>query len=409
MQHGALAVAGRTGRAGGIGRISRVARAEGAAGAEPLTVSLAPCPPPSRLRPLWLALQAQAETSFFTSWTWLSCWLQHLGAGRRPQLLQVHQGHELVGLGVVVQQATRRLRCWPSQALHLHATGERALDDITVEHNGLLCKHGLAREVRAAVASQLWRLMPEVDQFHLPGVCASPQDWRSVVNGVHRVTERSEPAYRVDLAPVRQAGSPYLETLGPQTRGTVRRSLRLYEARGRLKLVAAATVEEGLAFLDRQKQFHQQTWESRGRPGAFANPFFERFHQGLVQMGLPRGEVELLRLTAGKDEVGYLYNFVHGRQVLAYQSGFHFALTDRNHHPGLVTHALAAQRALERGMDGYDLMAGEARYKQQLANHSYTMSSLTLHRPSLGWWLEQAWRALKGPGTRPRGFRKPLV
>ena len=403
MQHGALAVAGGTGRTG------HMASPEGSVGAETLTVSLAPCPAPSRLRPQWLALQAQAEPSFFTSWTWVSCWLQHLGAGKRPQLLQVHQGQDLVGLGVVVQQAARRLRCWPSQAVHLHATGERALDDITVEHNGLLCRNGLVGEVQAAVAAQLWTLMPHVDQFHLPGVCTSPQDWRSVADQAYRVTERTEPAYRVDLVPVRQAGGPYLQTLGPQTRGTVRRSLRLYEARGRLKLVAATTVQEGLAFLDRLKHFHQQTWEARGRLGAFANPLFERFHQGLVQRGLPQGEVELLRLTAGADEVGYLYNFVHGGQVLAYQSGFHFALTDRNHHPGLVTHALAAQRALEQGLDGYDLLAGEARYKQQLASHAYTMSSLTLHRPSLGWWLEQGWRALKRSSVWKRGLREPVI
>ena len=391
MQHGALAVAGSAGRA---------ASPEGAGGAGTLKVSLSPCPAPSLLRPQWLALQSQAEPGFFTSWTWVACWLQHLGAGRRPHLLRVHQGQDLVGLGVVVRQATRRLRCWPSQALHLHGTGERALDDITVEHNGLLCRRGLAGDVQAAVTAQLWTLMPHVDQFHLPGVCAGLEVWRAVTDRVHLVTERTKPAYRVDLAPVRHAGTAYLQTLGAQTRSTVRRSLRLYEERGRLSLVAAATGEEGLAVLDRLKHFHQRTWEARGRPGAFANPLFERFHRRLVRMGLPQGQVQLLRLTAGSDEVGYLYNFVHGGQVLAYQSGFHFALTDRNHHPGLVTHALAVQQALEQGLDGYDLLAGEARYKQQLASEVYAMSSLTLHRSSLGLRLEQAWRALRGSLAR---------
>ena len=82
--------------------------------------------------------------------------------------------------------------------------------------------------------------------------------------------------------------------------------------------------------------------------------------------------------------------------MLAYQSGFHFGLTDRNHHPGLVAHALAVQWALDTGLDGYDFMAGEARYKQQLSHQTYLMTTFTLHRRSLGLWLEQAWRRVRG-------------
>ena len=114
--------------------------------------------------------------------------------------------------------------------------------------------------------------------------------------------------------------------------------------------------------------------------------------QRLVRSGLPAGQVQLLRLTAGSEEVGYLYNFVHGGQVLAYQSGFHFGLTERHHHPGLVTHAQAVPQALVAGLDGSDFLAGEARYKQQLANQTYPMTTFTLQRPSLGWRLEQLWR-----------------
>lgn len=367
-----------------------------------LKVSLQPCPAPGQLALEWRVLEAQAEPNFFTGWTWMACWLAHLRPAQRPCLVRVHDGPELVGLGVVVQQATRRLRWWPSRALHLHATGTSMQDDITIEHNGWLARSDLVAQVEAAVAAQLWALAPGVDQIRVPGVSARHDRWRGLDAPVRQVREHTELAFRVDLAQVRACGKTYLDSLGAQTRSAVRRSLRLYERLGPLELTAAATVDQGLAFLARLKHFHQVAWQARGRPGAFANPLFEEFHQRLVRSGLPAGQVQLLRLTAGSDEVGYLYNFVHGGQVLAYQSGFHFGLTERNHHPGLVTHAQAVQQALDAGLDGYDFLAGEARHKHQLAHQTYPMTTFTLQRPCLGWRLEQLWRGSQGWRQRVR-------
>lgn len=360
-----------------------------------LRVSLLPCPAPAALAPEWRALQAQAEPRFFTGWTWIGCWLEHLEASVRPQLVRVHLGDEVVGLGVLVPQRLRRLRCWPSRALHLHATGQRQQDDITVEHNGWLVRRGLAEAVQAAVATQIWALAPEVDQLRLPGVAADHEGWRAAPPPVACVRELSEPAYRVDLSALRAPPREYLSTLGAQTRSTVRRSLRLYEGLGTLRLTPAGDLAQALHFLDRLKHFHQAAWTARGLPGAFANPLFDHFHRRLIAAAFPAGLVQMLRVAAGSAEVGYLYNFVEGGQVMSYQSGFHFGLTGRNHHPGLVTHMLAVQRALDQGLDAYDFLAGEARYKQQLSNQTYAMTHFTLHRPSLGLRLEQAWRQVR--------------
>jgi CelD/BcsL family acetyltransferase involved in cellulose biosynthesis len=221
------------------------------------------------------------------------------------------------------------------------------------------------------------------------------------------VRELSEPAYRVDLSSLRSSGRAFLDTVGAQTRSAVRRSLRLYQGLGEVLISAAADLPQALQFLDRLKHFHQLGWSARGQPGAFANPMFERFHQRLLAAAWPAGQVQLLRVTAGREEVGYLYNFVESGQMLAYQSGFHFALTERNHHPGLVTHALAVQQALEAGLDGYDFLAGQARYKQQLSHQTYTTATFTLHRPSLGLRLEQAWRRIRARFTPPVSASAP--
>ena len=372
-----------------------------------LQVSLTACPAPQDLAPRWRELQAQAEPSFFTGWTWIGCWLEHLDPAHRPALVRVHLGQELVGLAVLVPQRARRLRWWPSHVLHLHATGQRQWDDITVEHNGWLVRRGLEAQVQAAVASQLWALAPSVDQVCLPGVAAGHERWRDAPPPVACVREMSEPAYRVDLSSVRASGRAFLDTVGAPTRAAVRRSLRLYQGLGEVRISPAGDLPQALQFLERLKDFHQRTWTARGQPGAFANPRFERFHRRLIAAAWPVGQVQLLRVTAGSAEVGYLYNFVEAGQMLAYQSGFHFGLTERNHHPGLVTHALAVQQALDAGLDGYDFLAGQARYKQQLSHQTYTMATFTLHRPSLGLWLERAWRSVRARFTPPASASAP--
>jgi len=375
--------------------VTPLGRNAGSASGPALRVSLSPCPAPQALAPQWCALQAEAEPNFFTSWAWIGCWLHHLGSAHRPVLVRVHQGAELVGLAVLVPQRARRLRWWPSQALHLHATGERAWDDITVEHNGWLVRRGLAGPVHAAVSAQLWALAPALDQMCLPGVSAGHERWREALPPVACVREMAEPAYRIDLDAARAGRGCHLDGLGAATRSTVRRSLRLYEALGPVRLEAAASAQEALAQLERLAHWHQRHWQARGQPGAFANPRFAAFHRRLVAQAFGGGCIRLLRLAAGTHEIGYLYAFVHRGQMLAYQSGLRNDVVARNHHPGLVLHALAVQRAADEGLAGYDLMAGEARYKQQLGSQCYPMLTYSLHRPGPALWLEEGWRGLK--------------
>src|SRR5258705_244784 len=84
----------------------------------------------------------------------------------------------------------------------------------------------------------------------------------------------------------------------------VRRAMRRHEAAGKLALRPAATVGEALGFLDELERLHQAGWVRRGRPGAFAVPFFGRFHRALITEAWPRGEVELLHIVSGSETLG---------------------------------------------------------------------------------------------------------
>ena len=179
--------------------------------------------------------------------------------------------------------------------------------------------------------------------------------------------------------------------------------MRVLASSGPLKLEAAKHVDEALAFFDGLKRLHVRSWTRRGQRHGFAYPFVERFHRSLIERCIPRGEVELLRLTAGSRELGYLYNFYRNGVVYAYQSGFDDE--DRRLRPGYVAHALAIERSASLGALTYDFMAGSNRLKESFATDHYAMHWYTLQRPLLRFRGEQAVRAVKHrlrPSRNPR-------
>lgn len=315
---------------------------------------------PAVLESRWRALEAEADGSFFQSWTWVGC----LAAERfaDPVLLAATEGGRTVGLALFNRTRT----ALGGHALWLGESGDSAWDAIYVEHNGILLARGhealAAACLRAAHRGGLdGAAGPR--RVMLSGLGAAQAAAAEVAGGALRVRLASPAPY----AELQHPGG-FLGGLSRNTRYQLRRSARHYEAHGTLQLERAATEADGLAFLDALMRLHQTAWEARGQPGAFAAENVRRFHRALVGRGVERGQVDLLRISAGGRPVGYLYNFRHQGRVLAYQSGFDYAGADPHQKPGLTCHHQAIEWYRAAGVVAYDFLAGPDRYKASLAN-----------------------------------------
>ena len=211
--------------------------------------------------------------------------------------------------------------------------------------------------------------------------------------------------YDAALAALRRAGVGFLQNLSANTRYQLRRSARCYARSGPLAIQRPAGLAEAWRFLDELAALHQATWQQRGLPGMFASADFLRFHRTLLARTLPRGEVDLLRMSAGGQTFGYLYNFrFHGR-VLTYQSGFDYAAAGPHEKPGMTCHHLAIEACAAEGVDCYDFLAGADRYKTSLATGAVPLHWLEI---SPRWsvegvlnGLQDVARAWLGQGRRP--------
>jgi CelD/BcsL family acetyltransferase involved in cellulose biosynthesis len=246
---------------------------------------------------------------------------------------------------------------------------------VFVEHNGPLIERGredlLPGVLRAAIGAPIAAEgSARLRRLVLSGVGEKLLlAARAVIAGgghVRPLQMRQAPF--VDLAGLRRAGVGFLENLSANTRYQLRRSARCYARSGPLAIRRPATLEEAWTFLDALAALHQETWQRRGLPGMFAAPDFLHFHRTLLARALPRGEVDLLHITAGSRTIGYLYNFRFRGRVLTYQSGFDYAAAGLHEKPGMTCHHMAIEACAAEGIDCYDFLAGADRYKTSLAN-----------------------------------------
>ena len=310
----------------------------------------------------WRALEGRLPGhGFFASWSWVGC----LAAERftDPVLLRASDGGECVGLALFNRRRGR---------LCLHESGEAALDAPFIEHNTPLASPA----VSAALLRAAWGAKG-ARRLVISG--ADPALVRAAGGIAWRRQERIAPF--VDLDAVRAAGGDPLALCSANARQQIRRSDRAHAALGALSLEVARDVAEGLGFFAELVALHEAGWRARGQPGAFASEYLRRFHRALITEGLPRGEVALLRLTAGDRVAGLLYNFRKSGRVHAYQSGFDATLAGKHGKPGLTTHAMAIARAARAGDAVYDFLGGADRYKRSLATGEVPLLWAELVRP----------------------------
>jgi CelD/BcsL family acetyltransferase involved in cellulose biosynthesis len=328
-----------------------------------ISIALRPVADFAALGERWRALEAETDCSFFQSWTWTGCLAEERFPD--PVLLEASEA------GKTVVLALFNRRRFPRETLLLGETGDAVRDAPFIEYNGLLVArralphlHDCLRAARRQAVGTIRPWLPR--RLVLSGVEGATLD---AARAAGRVTIlRTTQARWADLARLRATGRDFLEGLSANTRYQLRRSDRAYRALGEVTIRGAATTAEAHGWLDELAALHQATWTARGQPGAFARPYFVRFHHALIGRGMPRGEIDLLRVTAGERVVGLLYNFRYRNRALAYQGGFDYPSAGRHQKPGLTCHHQAIRFAAAVGLDRYDLLAGDDRYKRSLAD-----------------------------------------
>jgi CelD/BcsL family acetyltransferase involved in cellulose biosynthesis len=340
---------------------------------------------------VWQDLARQCPHSYFLSWGWVEHWLSSLPPAADIRLAVIREGSVPIAAAFLGHASVVRQRLFRSTAWLLNQTGDRALDQLYIEDNAFLFRPGSALSVRDLLA-----LLPgEWEELYLSGVDSRTPTGallRGVAEPYQLLIANRIPAPYVDLSAIRAQRKDYLALLGSNTRSQIRRCYKLYEARAPLCCEVAATAGEALAIYAELVDLHQRWWNRRGARGAFANPYFETFHRGLIERRFDAGEVQLIRVRCGETTIGCLYNFVWNGTVSFYQSGLR-AEDDNRLKPGFICHTEAVRHNLEAGHATYDFMASFDDYKLRMSTHQRELVWARIQKPRLKFAVERTLRA----------------
>lgn len=328
-----------------------------------VTFLLEPLPSLAALERLWRSFDRTGSHSFFVSWTWIGTLLRI--ANRQPYLLRAVRGSDVAGLGLLTLGKGTLWGFLPAETAWLNATGSSLLDSVMIEHNGFAvptqdCDQALLTSLVDWFASGGLA----ANELTLPGVSCGRGEMEN--SSLYQIEKRST-GYRTPLRGLGDDGIASL--LSRNARQQLRRSVRDYQ--GSISLTRAHDVETALEYFTQMKDLHVRSWTRRGRGHAFHRPHFETFHRALISNGVEDNSVDLLRIAAGDNVLGYLYNFRRNGIVSSYQSGF--ADGTPGLRPGYVCHATAIAHYAKLGMRYYDFLAGTNRLKQSFGIESYEL------------------------------------
>ena len=350
-------------------------------------------PERAALEAQWRGLEAQAEITFYLSWDWIGAWVDE--AGLPDWVLVGRADGEIICLGLLRRNVERRHGFVKSRTLYLHASGHEDQDVIVIEYNGLLtdARFGALEAEAIGYLRTRQKEIGRFDEISLDGVVEAKFEalrGAGFVTHVHALKSSA----RVNLKSLRDSGGDYLDRLSANTRQQIRRSVRLYQARGPLVLEPAQSTAEALAWFDAMGVLHEAGWRERGEGGgAWRYPFLVRFHRRMIAQSHPHG-IEIVRIRCGSEVIGYIHCLLRGGWIGSYLSGFAYE-ADNKVKPGLVSFYLYIQHRLKTGGDVLDFLAGDHRYKTSLGTPGPKMYWFRVQEPRPQLLAEHALRRVK--------------
>ena len=340
-------------------------------------------PPFDELASQWREFDRLGMHDFFVTWTWMGTWLRILPSSVKPRLVRAMKGDELVGLATLTLTDCKLHGLIPVSQAWLNATGRWDLDQVMIEHNGFACYNVGSNELLQALVKSFSEGHISTDELLLPGVAESIYCKSKLIDA-----GRPARAYRAPL----DRGRGIESLLSSNARQQLRRSFRAVRSIGKLSVDIAQDLSTAQQYFSDLKAMHVRWWERRGHPHAFTNAIFEKFHRTLITNGIGDQNVDLLRVTAGDQVLGYLYNFRRNGKISSYQTGFSNNFEDFR--PGYICHALAMNFYANAGMTSYDFLAGSNRLKQSLGIQSYEVGWHQLRRKTVMFQIEAAARTI---------------
>lgn len=215
--------------------------------------------------------------------------------------------------------------------------------------------------------------------FNLNGPTPIPPPELDVVKGKILLKVLQPPGYyRVKLPPTYEEYEKHLgKNLSYQVRSARKRRIKQFGSDG-LRLANAETFDTDF---DALVSLHTKRWESRGQSGIFFEQSETEALRNFCRQMLGEGRLLLYTVWFGDQPGGALLNFLDGKSILFFSSGFDPEYA--THRPVNVLFSQAIQDGIAHGLEEFHLLMGREAYKSRWANDEEPIYRLLVVRRSL--------------------------
>jgi len=318
--------------------------------------------------------------------TWTECWIRHYGDLVPFKILAAQANGQTRGIVLITEGVEQKDGPIPVHTTHVGTAGEPQIGSVCVEYNKLLIERGYEVLFFRGVVDTI-QADPTWEQLRLDGF--DELELAAWLAEFPDASVQSRDSKYFDLKQARDENKEILSLLGKSTRSNIRRRLKKY---GDLECEWAEDLDQAASIFAEMIEMHQARWQAVGQPGSFATGRFRAFQEEAMVRLFAENRVVLFRVRHEGATVGCLYLLREGERLLDYISGF--APFDEKPSPGLISHYLCMERALQHGYAAYDFLVGDKQHKDNLSTHHNQLCWLTWKRPSWkAWSVEQLRRA----------------
>ena len=346
---------------------------------------------PEKLESCWQELASRAKDNFFLSWDWMKTWIETFNPDYK--VLKIWSGDTLIAMGLLTVKQEIRHKIIKSNVMRLAQTGNTDDDQIWIEYNTFLTDKDYTDSAIKACMDYLVKLS-SWDEFYLSAILDE-----EIIKFDHkklaRISFLKEPTFGVDLKNLRETGKDYLSCLSRNTRYQIKRTKKLYAELGEINIEFTNSPKVIESVWEELASLHMARWGTAPGQSGFANPRFVHFHKSLIDNNGKNYTSEFCILKVNDELIGCLFNFIYRGRVYFYLSGIRYS-EDSRLKPGLLLHAMSIEHYKNAGLDYYDFMGGDARYKRSLASKSLDLFVVSLQKHNLQFAVERFARTLFG-------------
>ncbi len=175
-----------------------------------------------------------------------------------------------------------RKRLFFSRSLYLNTTGNEYYDGLAIEYNSILIDSSIKDKMLYPVLSDTICFLNNFttwDELFIPGATEQTSNILKTLIELNKgkfnlKVERNEKTYYVDLNEIRNNGFDYYSLLSRNRRKKIKRHIKEYEKKGKIKIVEAEDKEAAILMLESLADLNQHTWIYKGKSSSFSNKFF---------------------------------------------------------------------------------------------------------------------------------------